>query len=396
MDMLTYRMNASGNYGYIPTPLQEALLRASLLEGDEALNAWNYWKSNTDMDMIDQGSYRLLPLLYRNLSLHGVKGPLLEKFKGIYKATWRNNQMLFHKMAALLSSFHNAGIRTMLLKGSALTLLHYKDYGLRPMNDLDVLVRTEQVLEAHALLCQLGWKPKLRLGERFTEKCFSVRHAYGYEDASGLEFDLHRHVLPECSYEGSDDFFWDGAVPVQIRDVSTSALNPTAQLLHVCLHGSWWNIVPPFRWIADAMIVMKTSGSLIHWDRLMAEAQECRVVLPLRNALDYTSEKLYAPVPSEWLRRMKDIHVSRAERVEYKYVSSPLSGFTGAVKLWIQHSRLNEHRGLAYKLFTFPRFLQYTWGADYCWQLPFYGIRKGILMLSGRINSYRHSMKKVF
>ena len=36
------------------------------------------------------------------------------------------------------------GIEPMLLKGAALTLLHYRDSGLRPMEDVDILVRTHQ------------------------------------------------------------------------------------------------------------------------------------------------------------------------------------------------------------------------------------------------------------
>lgn len=368
---------------------QEALLRAALLQGEEAIRAWNYWKATTDVDRIDQGSCRLLPLLYKNLSILEVKDPLLERFKGMYKLTWRNNHLLFHKMATLLRSFHNAGIRTMLLKGSALTLLHYKDYGLRPMSDLDVLVPAEQILDAKNLLRKLGWEPKSRLGERFTENSFSVRHAYGFEDSSGLEIDLHKHILMEFSSEGADDIFWRGADPVEIYDVSTCALNPTDQLLHVCIHGSWWNVVPPFRWIADAMTVINNSKAEIDWDRLMEEAQKCRVVLPLRNALNFIHDKFHAPVPPEVLKYMNDIQVSKAERTEYIYTTKPLSFFTGFKKLWIQHSRLNQNRGLILKLFKFPKFLQYTWGADTIWQIPIYIISKALLIFSGKINSYK-------
>jgi hypothetical protein len=368
---------------------QEALLRASLLQGKEALTAWDYWKSNTDVDRIDQGSYRLLPLLYRNLSLLEVKDPLLSRFRDIYRLTWRDNHILFHKTATLLSSFHNAGIRTMLLKGSALTLLHYKDYGLRPMSDLDVLVPAEQVPDAVNLMSKLGWEPKSRLGERFTENSLSVRHAYGFENISGLELDLHRSILIEFSSAGANDIFWKGSVPVKVRDVSTRALNPTDQLLHVCIHGSWWNCVPPFRWISDAMMVIKNKDSEIDWNRLITEAQEYRVILPLRNALNYMHEKLYAPVPVEVLKYMNDAQVSISERTEYKYTTKPLSFFTGFMKLWVQHSRLNQNRGFISKLFKFPKFLQYTWGADTILQIPHYIISKGLLMRSGEINSYK-------
>jgi len=66
----------------------------------------------------------------------GVKDPLMVKLKEFYQLTWCENQILFHNMAGLLDRLHNAGIQTMILKGAALLLLYYKDYGLRPMLDL--------------------------------------------------------------------------------------------------------------------------------------------------------------------------------------------------------------------------------------------------------------------
>src|SRR5215470_12661875 len=131
-----------------PTPRQELLLKAALLEGEAAVEAWESWRANTDIHRLDQGSYRMLPLLYRNLQKHEIKDPVMEKLKGVYRHTWYKNQILFSRMAAILRSFQEAGIDVMVLKGTALVLLHYKDYGLRPMNDFDVLVRLKQSSEA--------------------------------------------------------------------------------------------------------------------------------------------------------------------------------------------------------------------------------------------------------
>ena len=46
-----------------PTREQERLLRAALLRGPLALEAWDEWKAGADMDHLDAGSYRLLPQL---------------------------------------------------------------------------------------------------------------------------------------------------------------------------------------------------------------------------------------------------------------------------------------------------------------------------------------------
>ena len=76
-----YYMHEGGCW---PTWEQESLLKAALLQGEEAIKAWHKWKSRVDVDQLDPGSLRLLPLLYRNLRTHGVEDPLMNRFKGIY------------------------------------------------------------------------------------------------------------------------------------------------------------------------------------------------------------------------------------------------------------------------------------------------------------------------
>ena len=70
-----------------PTPAQELLLRSALLTGPGALEAWQRWKSQHDLveSELDHGSFRLLPLVYRNLSAQGIEEPHLARLKGIYR-----------------------------------------------------------------------------------------------------------------------------------------------------------------------------------------------------------------------------------------------------------------------------------------------------------------------
>ena len=356
-------------------------MRAALLQGNEATDAWYEWKSSVDVDRLDPGSLRLLPLLYWNLRTHGVKDPLMSRFKGVYRLTWYENQMLFHNMSTLLHSFHNAGIQTMTLKGAALTLLHYRDYGLRPMDDFDVLVQTEQASAAINLLSRLGWTPELRPPEAFTETYVSVTKAYHFADPAGRVLDLHWHVLPECCHASADDDFWDGAVLTKIHDVPTHALNPTDQLLHACVHGAKWSPVPPIRWAADAMMIMRTSQSEIDWNRLIKQAQERRLILPLRDTLSYLRDVFDAPIPPAVLQSMQDMPVSEVERGEYKARTRSAELVGPLLGLWLHYlhySRLVSDASLQHKLIGFPRFLQHIWGADHLWQVPFYAILKGM------------------
>lgn len=363
-----------------PTLQQELLLRAALLDKKYAIDAWHKWKSNVDIDRLDAGSLRLLPLLYRNLRLLGVKDPLLNTFKGVHRRTWYENQILFRNMSNLLCSFHDAGIQTMILKGAALAILHYRDYGLRFMSDFDILIPTEQTFIAIDLLTKQGWKPKFRTLEAFFEPLFNVRHAETFKDGGGNECDLHWHLLYECCYEHADDAFWDDAKPVELHDVTTHALSPTDQLFHVCVHGAMWNIIPPVRWVADAMMIFNTSASDIDWNRLVALAKERCVILQVEDTLSYLDELLDAPIPSDVLQSMKDVTVSRIEGMEYRAKTRP-SRFGELLHHWFRYKCLLKRRrnaGLATRSIGFARFLQHTWKVSHVWKLPFCFISKSV------------------
>src|SRR5207249_2194179 len=138
---------------------------------------------------LDPGSKRLLPQLYRNLQAQAVKHPLLGKFKDAYRRTWRDNQILFYQVSALLRSFHSIGIETIVLKGAALALLHYKDAGLRPMNDFDVMIHVGQRTAAIHTMKELGWVPMPRDPEGLTEGYLSIVNSHGFTHMTGRECD---------------------------------------------------------------------------------------------------------------------------------------------------------------------------------------------------------------
>lgn len=356
-----------------PTWQQELLLQAALLQGSKAVSAWEKWRSSVDIEKLDGASNNILPLLYNNLITLGINDPLMDNFKGIYRQTWYKNQLSIHRAATLLNSFHNAGIRTMLLKGAALVLLHYKNHGLRPMGDIDLLVHINKASEAIDFLMKSGWISELES----PESQIAVSHGIAFTNpATDQAIDLHWHVIHECRQPNADDKFWEGAVALKINEVTTCALSPADQLLHIFAHGIKWNPVPPFRWIADAMTVVRSSHSVIEWNRLITLAKEHRLVLPVRDALDYLGDKLDAPLPLYVLQTLKNIPTSRIERMEYKYktenyLQKPL-GYMPVI--WFDYSRLSRDKTLPLKVIGFVRYLQSFWGAESIWRLPIYAI----------------------
>lgn len=382
----------SKRVGCLPTPQQELLLRASLLEGQEARAAWQEWRqtnidqledpSSWNLDKLDDGSCRLVPLLFMNIkNIQPVQSSLHDKFKAGYIRTFCRNESLFYKTTNALLALENAGIKTLLLKGAALALLYYKDSALRPMADIDVLVPTSKASEAIEVLTNLGWQPG-----------FKAPHSQAFWSTEyGVELDLHWHALIELSGPNSDDELWSGAVKADFNGLNVLALNPTDTLFHVCAHGMKWEGTPTFRWVADAYMVLK-SGDTIDWTRLVQTAREHRLTLPLRDALIYLKELLTAPIPADVLVQLQNAPVSMSEKLYHSSRTAVHSERNPALTLWAYYSEYQhfaKSHGESTGITGFPAFLKHLWGLNDIWEVP----KKAA---TGLVNRSLASIKKQF
>ncbi|HEY5615363.1 MAG TPA: nucleotidyltransferase family protein, partial [Bacteroidota bacterium] len=223
---------------WLPTLTQELLLKAVLADGEKAFKLWKQWKSRIELDDADAGSQRLFPHLYRKLNDQGNTDPDLEKYKGVYRFFWYKNQMLFNVGTDMLAKFHERGIKTMILKGADLATRHYKDIGLRPMNDIDILVETERAQEALEIIQRAGFVPDERIRLRYTPAIIPLTHGFAFVNSRNHGIDLHWHVLPESCRQHSDTEFWNAAEPIEFNGVHTKALCPTDLLFHILAAGA--------------------------------------------------------------------------------------------------------------------------------------------------------------
>ena len=307
-----------------PTPGQELLLRAALTPGPGALEAWEAWKGEHDLieSELDHGSFRLLPLVYRNLLAQGADEPLMPRLKGIYRYWWCSNQRLFHRAAAVIRALEQAGIRTLVLKGTAASVAYYRDRGARPMGDIDLLVSHDQAPAAVARLGALGLRPARPRVADLIRYQHSVRMVHD----TGEALDLHWHVLAECVHRDADHGFWKRAVPIHVLDAPSVALGPTDALLHAIVHGMRWNAEPTVRWVADAMTILRSSEDAIDWVGLEREATRLQVVLRLRSGLEYLEERMDAPIPYRALTRLRGTRAASIEHLERRVLTLGADG----------------------------------------------------------------------
>jgi len=366
-----------------PTTEQSLLLRAALLKGPAAIDAWEQWAELVDFNDIDYGSQRLLPLLHRNLVDHSIQSPLMARYKGFYRRFWMSNQVLFDRTKSVLSTLHDAGIEALLLKGAALVINEKLSYGLRPMDDIDFLVRENVAQEAYTIILELGWQPKLQPLRDFDP----LDHAAPFDDGKGHSIDLHWRSLAHDLNGSLGMGYWERSSEAEFGGIPIRVMGATDQLIHTCVHGIHWNPVPPIRWIADATMILRNPESQIRWDHLIMHSKTLRVSLQMFQGLRYLETELGVPIPDYVLESLETIPVSLAENFHHGLsVRKPLpvvGVFTlKLTRYWAYYRKQHRFPG-------FLRYLQNQWNVRHLWQVPFEGVLRMWRMI--RIDLFQQS-----
>jgi len=349
--------------GNRPTEAQRLVLHAALDDHEDALAAWRRWRRSVDFDAVDHGSTRLLPLVYRNLGPDSFDAEVAGRLKGLYRRSWSHNQLIFKRAAEAIELLEAAGIRTLVTKGASLTLLSYGDVGVRPMDDVDVLVPISHTEDAIAALCTAGWLPDHDDPLAWTE----VHHSLGFAGPDSGNVDLHWFSLWQPA---SDAALWRASVPLELGGAETRAPGAADQLLLACVHGTPWSPLPPFRWIADAVTVIRSAGDELDWAHLVAEAERRRLTVAVLAALDYLRDEFALPIPGATLAQLRAVPASRHERAAFRSACKPDSPQRTLRMAWDRYRRLRDLDTGAPRPDGFIQFARRFWGLGSVWQLP--------------------------
>jgi Uncharacterised nucleotidyltransferase len=358
----------SERLGNLPTAGQVHVLHAALDPAPAAASAWKCWRQAVEFDDIDHGSTRLLPLVYRNLGPGAFDAEVAGRLKGLYRRSWSHNQLIFKHAAEAISVLEGAGIDTLVTKGASLALLSYGDVGVRPMDDVDLLVPLGRTMEAIEVLSAAGWKPDHENPSAWTQ----VHHSLGFAGPEGGEVDLHWFSLWQPA---NDAGLWHASVPLELAGAATRAPSPADQLLLACVHGTPWSPLPPFRWIADAVTVISSAADQLDWGRLVGEAERRRVTVATAAALGYLSEEFGAAVPPAVLAGLGAAPATRHERAAFRAACRPDSPLRTLRMAWDRYRRLRDLDTGAPAPGNFADFARRFWGLESVWQLPLHGAR---------------------
>lgn len=213
------------------------------------------------------------PLVYVHARAAGVNLPPPARLalQGLYLRHRRAGRVRTQVLGQVVAACQAQDIPLLVLKGAALSHLVYPQPGLRPMRDLDLLVRPADLARARGVLVQLGFaEPDERLPD-------GHHHLTGLRrtvDGLLVSVEIH-HTLLSSLRRGEpaqlDDLWIDALafdLPLENGHVIARTLGREAMLWHVYRHGFDAPLnYEPFRlvWVADIVSLVEAWVDEIDW-----------------------------------------------------------------------------------------------------------------------------------
>ena len=274
-------------------------------------------------DYIVESSMRhaISPLLYWNLSKidNGKDAPeeVMAKLRKLYYGNAARNMLLYDELSKVLKAFKDAGVNVIVLKGAFLAETVYKNIGLRPMGDVDLVIKKEDLQKVKKKLIQLRYHASVyptKWHEQWQNE-WAEEIQYTNQDKN-VRIDVHWNVQPPViPFQIDINTFWENAQPVKIAGVEALMLAAEDILLHLCLHSDKHinsSGAPSFqfKWYCDIAEVIRHYGEKINWKYLVQSTKNYGIEEPIYQSLYFVNKYLGAFVPMDVLNDLKTVKSS--------------------------------------------------------------------------------------
>jgi len=302
-----------------PDPVQELLLKACIAEDQSTELALRAWEEQSVLDDIDVGSMRLIPYLYRKLERSGIFARDHGRIKGIYARSWYLHNRRAIPAIDIVRSFPENSPPFLLLKGSALQVLVYADdEPTRPADDVDILIRPQDIYTFVELLVQRGFDSNFLYSIEYSEL---ILKSLGLRKGD-LELDLNWRVNGYSRDQFVEERIFGRAQVIELRGVQFNTLSSPDHFLHTLLHGSGWNSIPPIRWVLDAALLAQILTES-DWNLVVSEVVSCGWRTPILQQLKYLKKTFAVEVPQWVLNQIEDSQISIAGVLMNQAVAQP-------------------------------------------------------------------------
>jgi Uncharacterised nucleotidyltransferase len=266
-----------------------------------------------------------------------VPSDLLRDLEEIYAGSRRRNARLFHALEEVVAAMRAAGAEPVGLKDVQLAVAMYPDIALRPMGDIDLLVRRSEWDAAASALASLGFLPKPSADVPFTRKYAVGQHFRRARD--DVWIDLQWNVMQrewdlygEGSFTYDAERMWMNAVQIEGLGFELRAPAREDMLFHLCLHLEGHRFCELVL-LCDIAELLRREAGEVDWNALLELGRKYRSNSSLYYVLLLVARLLDSPVPVDVLQ-------SLAPRFFEGDLHAPLFGNLTSLHLALDEIRL--------------------------------------------------------
>ena len=282
------------------------------------------FKENFDWDYFLQCARenRISPLLYfyQKQEKESFSKNCLQQLENDYFDTLAYNTFLWKKLNPILKSLEEKEIPVILLKGIALGVTIYPSIGIRPMGDIDILIKEKDIFEVNETFKSIGYFSAdidpldIELGKTnyLTTLFYQLKNHW---------FHVQRHLinstLPNFSYISKINMekIWQKALPIEISGTQALFLSPEHLIIYLCEHSM--RVTHSFRQLifhADISQAIYFHRDKIDWDDLVKDSYNFGLERMVYCGLYAVNKVLHTEIPTDILDKLKPKKFKLGER----------------------------------------------------------------------------------
>ena len=227
----------------------------------------------------------------------GVPASLQERMYQECLSFTARNLALAGELRMLLRAFRDQRIPCIPLRGLALAERLYGSVPARPMGDIDLLVRKEDLHRVQAMFRAFGFNEMDR--RPGFASAFSYTLKFFVERSLMVIVEPHWTIAYPPFIDRLDmEAVWGRCVPARVVGEQTLSLGREDLLIHLCLHLTHRDDAP-FLWLYELDRYLRQESNAMRWDLVISISCEVGIERLVRHALNEAVAKLGAPVPAD-------------------------------------------------------------------------------------------------
>jgi hypothetical protein len=267
--------------------------------------------ADLDWDQFVSTSYAhgIAPLIYHSLQqsavIDRVPSAAAKALRNSYYLNAARNNLLYNELARILAALSGQSIEVIVLKGAALAETVYPHRALRPMSDIDLLVKSERLADTETTLLNMGYALDSNL------KAHHQDHHYHwvFMKSAAPSVEIHWHVQRATDpFRVDIEGCWRRAEPVSIAGVEALVFSPADLLIHLCQHLGQHKFTGGIRPLCDISEATKYYGDHIDWMEVATISSEWGMNACAYLVFRLAKELLDVPIPADFLRKLRPVN----------------------------------------------------------------------------------------